>query len=149
MSHSDQLVPHGNILRYAFHERLTHWFAGFSYVYLLLTGLAFYSPHLFWIAQVLGGGPTSRFWHPFSGLAFFAVALWMHSIWGRDMEITAEDKQWLDHTKEYATGHDEGVPPAIAYLVGLDIRPVPPAAAQSLEQRDGIGVAIGLCLDHV
>ena len=32
------LLPHGRVLRYSFRERLMHWVAGFSYVYLLLTG---------------------------------------------------------------------------------------------------------------
>ena len=46
------------------HERICHWVTGFTYLYCLATGLAFYSPYLFWMAIVLGGGPTSRFWHP-------------------------------------------------------------------------------------
>ena len=50
------------ILRYTLAERVIHWVAGLVYVYLLLTGLAFYSPHLYWIATLLGGAPTSRYW---------------------------------------------------------------------------------------
>ena len=61
------------ILRYTLAERLVHWIAGLTYVYQLLTGLAFYSPHLYWLAAVLGGGPTSRYWHPWIGLLFTAV----------------------------------------------------------------------------
>src|SRR5208283_3041547 len=50
------ILPSGRVLRYAFHERLIHWMAGLSYLYLLLTGLAFWSPWLFWLAVVVGGG---------------------------------------------------------------------------------------------
>ena len=47
MSRDTYLLPNGRVLRYSFHERLAHWLAGVSYVYLLLTGLAFWSPWLF------------------------------------------------------------------------------------------------------
>ncbi len=43
MSQPDQILPRGRVLRYAFAERLNHWLAAFSYIYLLLTGLAFWS----------------------------------------------------------------------------------------------------------
>src|SRR6185436_3635615 len=33
------------IVRYTLAERLNHWLAGLTYVYLLLTGLALFSPH--------------------------------------------------------------------------------------------------------
>ena len=51
-----------------------HWLAALTYAYVLLTGLAFYSPHLYWIAAMLGGAPTSRFWHPWVALVFLAIA---------------------------------------------------------------------------
>ncbi len=53
---ADQILPHGRVLRYPFVERLNHWIAAGSYMYLLLTGLAFWSPLCFWIAGLLGGG---------------------------------------------------------------------------------------------
>ena len=60
MTHRSRSLPHGRVLRYTFHERLTHWVAAGSYIYLLLTGLAFWSPWLFWLAMVFGGGQVSR-----------------------------------------------------------------------------------------
>ena len=66
--HADQILPHGRVLRYPFGERLNHWIAAFSYIYLLLTGLAFWSPWLFWIAVLMGGGQISRTLHPWAGL---------------------------------------------------------------------------------
>ena len=41
MSTAPQTIPHGRILRYTFRERIVHWLAAISYVYCLLTGLAF------------------------------------------------------------------------------------------------------------
>jgi formate dehydrogenase subunit gamma len=106
------------IPRYAFHERLCHWLSALTYVYCLSTGLAFYTPYLFWIAVALGGGPTSRFWHPIIGLVFFAAALWMHDIWRRDMEITTTDRRWLDGVKNYITNRDDLVPPQYRFNAG-------------------------------
>jgi formate dehydrogenase subunit gamma len=100
----------GEIERYTFRERICHWLTGLSYTYCLGTGLAFYSPYLFWIAVVLGGGPTSRFWHPIVGVIFAMAAVWMHQIWRGDMRMTSTDREWLDKSKEYATNRDELVP---------------------------------------
>ena len=45
-----------------------------SYVYLLLSGLAFWTPAFYWIAIVLGGGFLTRLLHPWVGLVFAAVS---------------------------------------------------------------------------
>jgi formate dehydrogenase subunit gamma len=106
------------IERYTFRERLCHWVTGFTYLYCLSTGLAFYTPYLFWIAIALGGGPTSRFWHPIVGLTFLAATVWMHSIWRRDVGKSPGDREWLDHTEDYVTHHDERVPPQGRFNAG-------------------------------
>ena len=62
-----------SIVRYDFRERLVHAIAALSYVYLLLTGLAFWTPALYWLAIVLGGGYLSRLLHPWVGVFFTAV----------------------------------------------------------------------------
>jgi formate dehydrogenase subunit gamma len=100
----------GTIERYTFQERMCHWITGLVYLYCFATGLAFYSPYLFWIAVALGGGPTSRFWHPFIGLGFLGAALWMHGIWRRDMVLSNVDRSWLDKAKYYVTNRDSLVP---------------------------------------
>ena len=107
-----------SIERYTFRERAMHWLTGLTYLYCLATGLAFYSPHLFWLADTLGGGPTSRFWHPIVGIAFLMGTLWMSNLWHRDMEITEADKRWLDRTEDYATNRDNLVPPQDRFNAG-------------------------------
>jgi formate dehydrogenase subunit gamma len=109
------------IERYPFHERLCHWLAGFSYLYCLATGLAFYTPYLFWIAIALGGGPTSRFWHPVLGLVFFAAAMWMHGIWRGDMKLTATDRAWLKKSESYARNRDEELPAQDKFNAGQKV----------------------------
>jgi formate dehydrogenase subunit gamma len=118
MTSTQQRLPHGRILRYTFHERATHWVAAISYIYLLLTGLAFWSPWLFWIAMLLGGGQISRTLHPWAGLIFTAAVLYMAVLWARQMRITETDKAWWRSLREYITNHDERMPPAGRYNAG-------------------------------
>lgn len=99
------------VMRYTLTERIVHWVAGFSYVYLLLSGLAFYSPHLFWLAAILGGGQTARFWHPIFGVAFAGTVLRMYQIWSRDMRITDVDRAWSREMGHYIRNEDENLPP--------------------------------------
>jgi len=108
----------GRIMRYTLIERVIHWIAGLTYVYELLTGLAFYSPHLFWIAVLLGGGPTSRFWHPWIGLVFSAVLFRMLQIWLNDMRITAPDRAWAKVMSRYIRNEDEDLPPIDRFNIG-------------------------------
>ncbi len=106
------------IERYTFTERFCHWFTSFAYVYCLATGLAFYSPYLFWLAVMLGGGPTSRFWHPWLGLVFVVAQLWMHHLWKDEVHMTAVDKEWLDKAEYYVKNEDEKVPPQYKFNAG-------------------------------
>lgn len=109
------------IERYSFWDRVCHWFTSLVYLYCLGTGLAFYSPYLFWIAVMLGGGPTSRFWHPIVGLFFVAAQVWMHRLWDRYVHMTDVDKEWLDKAKYYVTNQDEKVPPQHKFNAGQKI----------------------------
>ncbi len=107
-----------SVLRYTFHDRVMHWVTALAYSYCLATGLAFYTPYLFWIAVVLGGGPTSRFWHPIVGLGFVAAAVWMHFVWRRDMLWTETDKRFLSRVDDYAENRDQQLPPQEKYNGG-------------------------------
>jgi formate dehydrogenase subunit gamma len=112
MSDTGYLLPNDRVLRYDFRERMNHWLAGVSYVYLLLTGLAFWSPWLFWIAVALGGGSTSRMLHPWAGLIFTIAVLRMYAIWGSQMREESGDKAWWDAIGHYISNEDEKVPAA-------------------------------------
>jgi formate dehydrogenase subunit gamma len=118
VSSREQILPHGRILRYQFHERLTHWVAAFSFIYLMLTGLAFWSPWLFWIAIVLGGGQTSRTLHPWAGLIFGGAVLYMYMMWAGQMHTTETDKAWWKSIRHYIRNEDEQMPPAGRYNAG-------------------------------
>jgi formate dehydrogenase subunit gamma len=106
------------IVRYTLQERIVHAVTGISYVYLLLTGLAFWTPALYWLAIVLGGGYLSRVLHPWIGLVFGAVLLLMWASWRREMRTTPEDREWRTRLVEYMTNQDDKVPPAGRFNYG-------------------------------
>ena len=106
------------ILRYTLLERAMHWLAALTYAYVLLTGLAFYSPHLYWIAAILGGAPTSRFWHPWVALVFLASLAWMWCAWRADMRITAADRRWGEAMDHYVRNEDCDLPPIDRFNLG-------------------------------
>ena len=106
------------ILRYTLVERVMHWIAALVFMYVLATGLAFYSPHLYWIAAILGGAPTSRFWHPWLGVAFTLVMVWMLRQWLGDMRITAADRRWSQAVDRYIRNEDEHLPAIGRFNIG-------------------------------
>jgi formate dehydrogenase subunit gamma len=106
------------ILRYTLVERVMHWIAALSYVYVLLTGLAFYSPHLYWLATILGGAPTSRFWHPLLGVVFAISIVWMLRAWRSDMHITNADRKWGKAVRHYIRNEDWDLPPIDRFNLG-------------------------------
>ena len=109
---SDQTaVPRGYVLRYTFIVRVNHWISALTYTYCLITGLAFWSPYLFWMATIVGGGPTARFWHPWFGLMFMVSVWFMYQTWRVDMRITDADLAWKQSIDHYIRNEDEMLPP--------------------------------------
>lgn len=96
--------------RFSFSERLVHWLAALSFLYAALSGLALWSPHLYWMAAVLGGGSTTAWLHPWGGTVFTAVVGAMFMNWARQMRLDADDKRWLRNIRRYAIHDTEGLP---------------------------------------
>jgi formate dehydrogenase subunit gamma len=114
-------APEGTILRYSLHERINHWLAAFTYIYCLITGLAFWSPYMYWLASLVGGGPTARFWHPWFGVGFALSLVWMYKMWIGDMRITDADRRWSKAMKYYIENQDEKLPPEGRFNYGQKV----------------------------
>jgi len=100
----------GVVARFSLRERTVHWLAALSFVYAALSGLSLWSPHLYWLATVLGGGVTTRWGHPWGGTLFALVLAVMFSSWAAQMRLTGEDRVWLRGMRQYATHNTEGLP---------------------------------------
>src|SRR6266705_1312540 len=68
-------------------ERVVHWSVALSFLYTALTGLALWSPRLYWLASVFGGGTTVRGWHPWGGLLFVLAFASMFRNWRSQMRL--------------------------------------------------------------
>jgi len=104
--------------RFSFLERVIHWVVGGTFVVLLLTGLAFSYPSLFWLTTVVGGGPAARALHPQMGAVFGVGLVFMFVLWVRDMFLDGADRQWLGAVRHYAAHEHDKVPPAGKYNAG-------------------------------
>ncbi len=113
-----RVLPGGRVLRYTLSERVVHWVAGLTYVYLLLNGLALWSPAFWWMAALLGGGPLARLTHPWVGLLFVASVFWMYRDWAADMRITEGDRAWGRSIRHYVRNEDEDMPPVGRFNAG-------------------------------
>src|SRR3981081_1802260 len=105
-AHNDEMIP-----RYTFAERANHWIGALTYTYLLMTGLAFWSPYFYWLAAVVGGGPAARLWHPWFGLIFAASVFWTFKEWHGDMQLDESDRAWAKAIPHYIQNEDDKLPP--------------------------------------
>ena len=106
------------IVRYKLSERVHHWLGSLFYIYCLITGLAFWSPYMYWLAALVGGGPTARFWHPWFGLAFTVSMVWMYMMWRGDLAKTDDDQRWAKEIESYIQNEDEKLPPVGRFNFG-------------------------------
>lgn len=111
-------TPEDQILRYNFAERAVHWINAIAYVYCMATGLALFTPYMFWMAAVLGGGGTVRFWHPWVGLVYLGTIFLMQYQWKGDMAPIPQDKEWDKNLKYYVQNQDEKMPPQGRFNAG-------------------------------
>lgn len=107
-----------HVHRFSFTERVVHWIVGVTFVLLLLSGLAFSYPSLYWLTLFFGGGPAARVLHPWIGIVFTVGIAAMFFIWLHDMSMTGDDMRWLRAIKHYARHDRDRVPPAGKYNGG-------------------------------
>jgi len=98
------------IERYTPAERIAHWLTAGTYVYAMATGLGFFTPYMYWLVEIVGGGPTARFWHPIIGLGYVFTNVYLHHQWKSDLKLIPEDRVWLDKVKYYITNEDDLLP---------------------------------------
>ena len=114
-------VPTNTIERHPYWDRATHWLIALGFILAGLSGLAFFHPSVFFLANFFGGGTWARILHPFFGVfmfVFFAIyglKVWHHNV------IDQKDKEWLAKAGEVMAGREEGIPEAGRYNAGQKV----------------------------
>ena len=106
------------IERYPAAERMNHWAIALTFILLALSGLALFHPALFWLTNLLGGGPWTRILHPFIGVVMFvcfaalAWKLWHHNVLGDN------DRKWLRQWRDAVNNREDKLPEVGRYNGG-------------------------------
>lgn len=106
------------IERFTLAERITHWLVAAAFVYTALTGLSLWSPRLYWLAAVLGGGSTVAAWHPWAGVIFAALFATMMRRWHQPMRLDHEDRLWLRDSHRFIRHEESGLPESGRFNAG-------------------------------
>ena len=107
----------GEIVRYTLSERVHHWLAALTYIYCLITGLAFWSPYMFWLAAVVGRTDgallASLVWAGLRGIGGLDV-----QDWSSDLATSDDDRRWFKAINYYVQNDDEKLPPVARFNFG-------------------------------
>lgn len=115
--HGRTVVHRGELLRHPVYTRVLHWSVAISFILSLLSGFAIYSPWLYrWLTPLFGGGPRTRFLHPWFGLAFDIFFFFQFLNWFAPMRWTKADNRWLRRIKEYATNKEKLEPEDVGFF---------------------------------
>lgn len=107
-----------SIERFSFAERASHWTSALCFLYAAFTGLALWSPRLFWLSGVFGGGETVRAWHPWAGLLFSIALGVMFRRWSAQMQLDGDDEVWLAKSHLYAQNIESDIPESGRFNAG-------------------------------
>lgn len=104
--------------RYTLAARINHWVTAISLILLALSGMALFTPKLYFLTALFGGGQWTRAIHPWIGVVlFFSFAglflrFWKANLWKR------EDGTWLARIRDVIAGHEERLPEVGKYNAG-------------------------------
>lgn len=112
-------VRRGEVLRHPLYTRVVHWITAISFVLSLLSGFAIYSPWLYrWLTPLFGGGPMTRFLHPWFSLVFTVAFGFQFFNWLGLMRWTRADSRWMRRIKAYVTNREQREPPETGFFNG-------------------------------
>lgn len=112
-------IRRGELLRHTLYTRVLHWTIAISFVLALLSGFAIYSPWLYrWLTPIFGGGPMTRFLHPWFSLVFTIAFGFQFFNWLRLMRWTSADNRWLRRIRAYVTNKEKRESPDTGFFNG-------------------------------
>ena len=106
------------VSRYTTGARINHWITATCLVLLALSGLALFSPALFFLTDLFGGGQYTRIIHPWLGVILFFSFFGLFIRFFRANLWTAEDGTWMARLSDVLTAHEERLPEVGKYNAG-------------------------------
>ena len=104
--------------RYTAFLRINHWIAAACFIMLTLSGLAMFSPALFWLSALFGGGQPTRAIHPWIGVVLFvSYALLCVRFLGSNLP-NRDDVAWSRRIVDVINNRDENLPELGKYNPG-------------------------------
>lgn len=96
--------------------RSNHWALALLFFGAAFSGLSFFHPSLFFLANLFGGGPWARILHPFIGIAVVLVFAVMYARVAKDNWLNDADREWLKMQGAVMRGeHPPNLPPVGKY----------------------------------
>ena len=99
-------------------QRVNHWITAGLFTLLGLSGLAMFSPYLFWLSGLFGGGQSTRAVHPWLGVALMVsfavlfVRFWRLNLPDRD------DLRWMLRMGDIVRNRHDRLPKLGKYNAG-------------------------------
>lgn len=115
--HARTTVRDDELLRHAAYTRFLHWTVATFFILAMLSGFAIYSPWMYhWLTPLFGGGPMTRFLHPWFSLGFVLFFALQFLNWLDVMTWTPDDWRWLRRLKAYVTNADKIEPEYVGFF---------------------------------
>lgn len=106
------------VSRYRGFTRANHWVTAASLIVLLLSGMALFSPYLYFLTGLFGGGQTTRWLHPIVGIVlFFSFLILFLQLWRLNLP-KPEDVTWVENIGDVIKGDEEKLPEIGKYNAG-------------------------------
>ncbi|ADH90780.1 formate dehydrogenase, gamma subunit [Ancylobacter novellus DSM 506] len=104
--------------RYTVGARINHWITATSLVLLALSGMALFTPRLFFLTGLFGGGQWTRAIHPWIGVVLFFSFLMLFVRFFKANLPAREDAAWVAHSADLLAGREEKMPEVGKYNAG-------------------------------
>lgn len=106
------------VRRYGPWTRANHWLTAACLILLLISGLGFFHPWLYFLTGLFGGGQTARMIHPWIGVVLFVSFFGLFVRMVRLNLPQRGDAAWLANAREVVTGEEEKLPEVGKYNAG-------------------------------
>jgi formate dehydrogenase subunit gamma len=111
------VVYEGELVRHPVYTRFLHWSVAIFFVLSLASGLAIYTPWLFyWLTPLFGGGARTRELHPWFSVIFVGFFALQLLNWIGPMTWTAADGRAIRKFRQFVTNEEKLAPEDVGFF---------------------------------